>query len=143
MLTNVTGSRKVHTVWPLHLWVAIGLFGAFGLALVGTSLGALPRPDMPSWWFNVSMGNAAITHIAFYLSIALMLVGWGGVGLHAYAGRLSVPKAWCILAMWGTSASISDLRCSVEISTATSARASWPDTVSTRTSCLPHTWAMA
>jgi len=99
--TLENGSRLSRTLQSMNLWIAVGTCGSIGLALVGTSLGAIPRPGDDRWWFEVGTGGSALAHAAFYLSVAVLIAGWVGVGLHARAGRLSVSRGWGILALWG------------------------------------------
>jgi hypothetical protein len=71
------------------------------MALFGTSIGALPRPGSDPWWFNAHSGGWFASHLGFYVSVGLLLVGWIGVGAAAYAGKVSVRRALVILALWG------------------------------------------
>jgi alpha-1,6-mannosyltransferase len=81
--------------------VAVGTGGSIGLALIGTNLGAIPRPGDNRWWFHVPEGSPTLAKLAFYASLALLLAGWLGVGSSARGGRLSVRRSWGILACWG------------------------------------------
>jgi hypothetical protein len=82
-------------------WVAVGTVGAVGLAMVGTTLGAIPEPGDTGWWFSVPAGSSLPAHVAFYVATALLVAGWVGVGVGARAGRLSVRRSWVLLACWG------------------------------------------
>jgi len=82
-------------------WIALGVLGAIGLALIGTSLGAIPRPGDTGWWFHVPEGGSALAKSGFYLSVVLLVAAWVGVGIHARAGRLTVRRAWLVLGAWG------------------------------------------
>ncbi len=101
MPTVVYGSRLSRAVQSMNLWIGVGTFGSIGLALVGTSLGAIPRPADDPWWFHVSAGGSTPAHLAFYLSVVLLIAGWIGVGYHARGGRLTVSRGWVVLALWG------------------------------------------
>ena len=95
------GSRLSRAVQSMNLWIGVGTCGSIGLALVGTSLGAIPRPGDDRWWFELGTAGSTLAHAAFYLSVAVLIAGWVGVGLHARAGHLSVSRGWVILALWG------------------------------------------
>jgi hypothetical protein len=99
--TVVHGSRLNRAVQSMNLWIGLGTGGSIGLALIGTSLGAIPRPGDDRWWFHVSTGASALSHVGFYGCLVLLLAGWVGVGIHARRGGLSVPRAWMVLALWG------------------------------------------
>jgi hypothetical protein len=88
-------------VGPLWSWIAVGVLGATAMVLTGSGIGAVPHPLSHHWWFTVPIGTGVAAHLAFYASVAVLLVGWAGVGGHAYRGRLSVPVAWLILGLWG------------------------------------------
>jgi hypothetical protein len=85
----------------MNPWIVVGTVGAVGLALVGTSLGAVPRPAPAGWWFHLPEGGADLARVAFYGAAAVLIAAWVGVGLHARAGRLTVRRSWAILACWG------------------------------------------
>jgi hypothetical protein len=99
--TVVRGPRLHHAVRSLSLWIGIGTCGSIGMAMIGTTLGAIPQPGDTGWWFHVSAGGSALAHVGFYASVVLLIAGWLGVGLHARRGHLTVPRAWAILALWG------------------------------------------
>jgi hypothetical protein len=84
--TVVRGPRLHHAVRSLSLWIGIGTCGSIGMAMVGTTLGAIPQPGDSGWWFHVSAGGSALAHVGFYASVVLLIAGWLGVGLHARRG---------------------------------------------------------
>jgi alpha-1,6-mannosyltransferase len=88
-------------VGPLPLWIAVGVVGAVAMVITASGIGAIPHPADDRWWFTVAIGTGIGAHLAFYASVAVLLAAWVGVGTHAYRGRLSVPMAWLILALWG------------------------------------------
>ena len=99
--TTVHGTRLNQAVLSMNLWIAIGTCGSIGLALTGTSLGAVIRPGNPRWWFAIPEGGALLSHLGFYASVVLLIAGWVGVGYHARQGQLTVARSWVILALWG------------------------------------------
>lgn len=105
--TAVHGSRLSHSpsltqgLRSMNLWIGAGTVGSVGLALLGTSLGAIPRPGDTGWWFNLPAGVSTLPKVGFYAAAALLIAGWVGVGVQARAGRLTVDRAWVILGFWG------------------------------------------
>jgi len=85
----------------MNLWIGLGTCGSIGLALIGTSLGAIPRPGDDGWWFQVGTGGSTLAHSGFYLCVAVLIAAWLGVGHQARQGRLTVSRAWVILGLWG------------------------------------------
>ena len=85
----------------MNLWIGIGICGSIGLASIGTSLGAIPRPGDDRWWFHVGAGGSTLAHSGFYLCVAVLIAGWLGVGYQPRQGGLTVSRAWVILALWG------------------------------------------
>ena len=85
----------------LPLWIAVGTLGSVGMVLTGSAIGSVPYPRGDNWWFTVPTGTGIGAHLGFYCCVGLLLAGWGGVGVHAYRRRLSVPTAWLILGLWG------------------------------------------
>ncbi|MGH9080367.1 MAG: polyprenol phosphomannose-dependent alpha 1,6 mannosyltransferase MptB, partial [Acidimicrobiales bacterium] len=81
-------------------WIAVGTCGALGMVLAGTRIGSVPG-DGYQWWFTVPGGRSPLVTLVFYVSIALLVVGWLGVGRGALAGRLTIRRAWVVLAAWG------------------------------------------
>jgi hypothetical protein len=49
----------------------------------------------------VPTGSYTLAHVLLYLSMALLILAWAALGVHAFAGRLSVSRAWAVLASWG------------------------------------------
>ena len=88
-------------VGSMNLWIGLGTLGSIGIAVLGTSIGAIPRPGPDRFWFHVTGGGYTPAHLGFYLSIALLVGAWVGVGFEAHRGRLSVVRCWVILALWG------------------------------------------
>ncbi len=85
----------------MNLWTGVGTVGSIGIALLGSSIGAIPRPGADLYWFHVTGGGYWPAHVFFYIAVALLLGAWVGVGLEARRGVLSVGRAWMILALWG------------------------------------------
>jgi alpha-1,6-mannosyltransferase len=88
-------------VRSMNLWTGLGTLGSVGIAVFGTSIGAIPRLGSDRFWFHVTGGGNTSAHLGFYVSVALLVGAWVGVGLEARQGRLSVPRCWAILALWG------------------------------------------
>jgi hypothetical protein len=86
---------------PVVAWTGLGLVAAVGMVLTGTRIGSVPDPGHMLWWFSVPAGGAPLTSLFFYVSTALFIGAWLGLGRHALAGRLSVRWAWVVLAAWG------------------------------------------
>ena len=84
------------------LWIGVGTAGALGMVLAGSQIGSVPHPVGDPWWFTVSTGSGLGAHLAFYLAVAVLLVGWGGLGACAYRGAVSVRTAWVALVVWAT-----------------------------------------
>jgi len=89
------------TPGALSLWIVVGTLGSVGMVLTGSAIGSVPHPRGDDWWFTVPTGTGIGAHLGFYCSVAVLLAGWAGVGVHAYRGRLSVPVSWLVLALWG------------------------------------------
>ncbi len=90
-----------HGLRSMNVWIGVGTLGSIGLAIMGTSLGAIPRPGDTGWWFNVPAQVGTLPRVGFYSAVLVLIAGWVGVGVHARAGRLTVSRAWVILALWG------------------------------------------
>jgi len=86
---------------PLVGWVVLGGLGAVGMVLSGTRIGAVADPHLALWWFTLPAGGAPLESVVFYLSVALFVGAWLGLGRMARAGQLSVAKAWLVLTVWG------------------------------------------
>ena len=104
--TGVHGAERDRRPSPsgtpvLAAWAAAGTLGSLGMVLTGSRIGALANPAHPLWWYSVPNGGSPFLSIAFYLSMALLVVAWLGIGLQALAGRLTVRWAWLLLALWG------------------------------------------
>ncbi|HEY6472134.1 MAG TPA: polyprenol phosphomannose-dependent alpha 1,6 mannosyltransferase MptB [Acidimicrobiales bacterium] len=85
----------------INLWTGVGTLGSIGIAVLGSSIGAVPRPGADLFWFHVTGGGYWPAHVFFYLAVALLLGAWVGLGLEARRGALSVGRAWVVLALWG------------------------------------------
>jgi alpha-1,6-mannosyltransferase len=99
--TAIYGSRLSQSRQSMTLWIGVGTVGSVALALIGSSLGAIPRPSGTGWWFTLPGGVSTVSHLAFYAAIVVLIIGWLGVGLQARAGQLTVRRAWIILGCWG------------------------------------------
>ena len=86
---------------PLVGWVVLGWLGAMGMVLSGTRIGAVPDPHLALWWFSVPAGGSPVESVVFYVSVALLVGAWLGLGRLARAGQLTVGRAWIVLAVWG------------------------------------------
>ena len=85
----------------MNVWIALGVIGVLGMVCTGTRIGSVPEPAGQHWWFTIPSGRAPLTSIGFYVSVAVLVVAWLGVGREAFAGRLTTRRAWVILALWG------------------------------------------
>lgn len=101
MTTTAAKARVDPLALPLALWVGLGTIGALGIALTSSKIGSVPRPPGYRWWLDVPTGSYDVAHLFFYSSVAILLLGWIGVGFQARHGRLSVAGAWRTLALWG------------------------------------------
>ncbi len=99
--TAVNRTAPSTAVGSMNLWTGLGTLGSVGIAVLGTSIGAIPRPGSDRWWFHVTGGGNTLAHLGFYASVALLLGAWAGLGLEARQGRLSVARCWVVLALWG------------------------------------------
>ncbi len=88
------GARRFWT------WTALGSVAAAGVALTGSAVGSVPDPGHASWWFTIARGGSTGTGWLFYLSVALLLAAWLGIGSRARSGLLTTSRAWTVLALW-------------------------------------------
>ena len=95
------GTRLNRVVQSMNLWIGVGVVGSIGVAVLGTRIGAIPRPGDDRWWFHVPGGVSAPAQLGFYVSLSLLIAGWLGVGYRARMGRLTVRRGWFILVLWG------------------------------------------
>ncbi|HEX4244510.1 MAG TPA: polyprenol phosphomannose-dependent alpha 1,6 mannosyltransferase MptB [Acidimicrobiales bacterium] len=95
---NIPARRSLPALTP---WIALGFFGSVGLAVTGTSVGSVTEPNHALWWFSIPNGQSVLVTALFYVSVALLIVGWLGVGNQARKGLLTVKWAWLILLVWG------------------------------------------
>jgi Glycosyltransferase family 87 len=89
------------TTLPWVPWLVLGGCGAVGMVLAGTRIGAVADPHLALWWFSLPAGGAPFTSILFYVSVALLVGAWLGLGRVAFAGELRLGRAWVVLAVWG------------------------------------------
>jgi len=101
VLTTESCARAKRLAAPLGLWVALGAVGLLGSVLESSTIGSNPQPPSYHWWIYVPEGSYALTHVIFYLSMALFILAWMALGVHAAEGRLSVARAWAVLGLWG------------------------------------------
>jgi hypothetical protein len=87
---------------PFWLFVLLGTAGSLGTVLAAATVGANPRPHSYQWWLRVPEGNYVLAHVLFYSSIALLTLGWAGIGCHALTGRLTSVRSWTTLVLWGS-----------------------------------------
>jgi alpha-1,6-mannosyltransferase len=90
------------TSTALSAWAAVGTVGSIGMVLTGTRIGSVPVPGAghPAWWFSIPAGGKSFVSVAFYVSLAVVVVAWAGIGRQAFAGRLTTGWAWRILFLW-------------------------------------------
>ena len=100
MQTIATVAPPERSARSLPLWTVVGSAGSVGMVLMGSTIGSVPHPVADHWWFTVPTGAGIGAHLAFYASVALLVGGWAGIGIHAYRGGLTVPVAWVVLAAW-------------------------------------------
>lgn len=83
------------------LAVGVGTVGAVGTVLWGSLIGSVPRPPGYRWWLRLPHESYSTAHVWFYLSVALLTLGWIWFGLLARRGRATVAHCWTALALWG------------------------------------------
>jgi hypothetical protein len=101
---TVQGAQNIpvrRSLNPLSPWVALGFCGSVGLAVTGTSVGSVIRPNHALWWFSIPNGQSVLVTAIFYVALALLVAGWLGVGNQARQGLLTTRWAWLILIVWG------------------------------------------
>lgn len=98
---NRSRQLSINASTALVASVAVGFVGALGMVLTGTRIGSVPDPGHSLWWISIPSGGSPLASIGFYLSLALLIGGWLGVGREAFAGGLSPRWAWIILGAWG------------------------------------------
>lgn len=82
------------------LSIAIGTAGSIGAVLFGSIIGSIPRPHGYHWWLRLGHEGYASAHVWFYLSCALLGLGWLGLGSLAKRGLVSVRHCWSVLVLW-------------------------------------------
>ena len=70
------------------------------MAVTGSAEGAVPDPGRASWWFAIARRSSLGAGVLFYLSLALLLTAWLGIGRHARSGLLTTGRAWTVLTLW-------------------------------------------
>jgi len=97
------GSRLVDRLGAVTLpvWAAVGVVGAVGMVVTGARVGSVADPAHPQWWFPAPSGPQLVVSAAFTLSMLVLVAAWAGVGIGAFAGRLTVRRSWWLLALWG------------------------------------------
>jgi hypothetical protein len=88
-------------VGSINLWTGLGALGSAGIAVFGTSIGAVPRPGPDRYWVHFSGVGSTPLHVGFYAGVLLLLGAWVGIGLHARRGGLTVARCWVLLGCWG------------------------------------------
>lgn len=101
MSTTVVHAPLRTRAGPLWLYVGVGTLGSLGTVLFGSVIGSIPRPHSYRWWLRLPNEGYTIAHVYFYLSVALLVLAWLGVGIHALHGRLTLAWSWITLALWG------------------------------------------
>jgi alpha-1,6-mannosyltransferase len=96
-LTAAKGQVRGRNFWA---WAALGFLASVGLALTGSVEGSIPAPGHASWWFAIARRGSTGAGLLFYLSVALLLVAWLGLGHRARSGFLTPGRARAVLAMW-------------------------------------------
>ncbi|MHB8219129.1 MAG: polyprenol phosphomannose-dependent alpha 1,6 mannosyltransferase MptB [Acidimicrobiales bacterium] len=99
--TPLHGTRLARAAASTVPWIAMGTAGVVAMALIGTRVGAVPRPASVQWWFHLPGGVSPTAKLGFYFGVAILVAGWAGLGRVARAGGLSVRRGWLILALWG------------------------------------------
>lgn len=102
MQTIATATPLPRLARSLPLWIGVGTLGSVALVVTGSVIGSTPHPTTDRWWYTVPTGGGIGAHLGFYASVAVLLAGWAGVGLHAYRGRFGIRAAWLTLVLWGT-----------------------------------------
>jgi len=103
--TAVHGTQSRQPTGPVATpasaaWVILGGCGAWGMVLTGTRIAAVPDPHLAQWWFSLPAGGSPLESIGFYVSLALLLAAWVGLGRLAFAGLLTSARAWVVLGLW-------------------------------------------
>jgi alpha-1,6-mannosyltransferase len=88
-------------VGSINLWTGLGAAGSAGIAVFGTSIGAVPRPGPDRYWVHFTGVGSTLIHLGFYASVLMLLGAWVAVGLEARRGGLSIARCWVLLGCWG------------------------------------------
>jgi hypothetical protein len=75
--TGVSTTPVEPGVGPLPVWIGVGVVGAVAMVVTGNGIGAIPHPAGDHWWFTVPIGTGSGAHLAFYVSVAILLAGYG------------------------------------------------------------------
>ncbi len=81
--TAVQATRLNRVDQSISLWIGVGVVGSIGVAVLGTRIGAIPRPGNNRWWFDVPGGVSTPAQLGYYAAVILLIGGWIGVGYHA------------------------------------------------------------
>lgn len=93
---ELSGRRAVAYRLPV-VWTLVGLTGSVLLTLAGSRLGG----GSVTWWFDPHLGATKPTErVVFYVGVALLVVGWLGLGSWARSPRLSPRTVALIAALW-------------------------------------------
>ncbi len=95
-------SRPARINVPYWLPLLLGTVGSLGTVLAAATVGSNPRPHSYQWWLRLPEGSYLLAHVLFYSSVALLTLGWAGLGSHALRGELTSTRAWIALALWGS-----------------------------------------
>src|ERR1700758_4472605 len=80
---------------------AVGSLGSAGIAVFGTSIGAVPRPGPDRYWVHFTGVGSTLIHLGFYAAVLMLLGAWVAVGLEARRGNLTIARCWVLLGCWG------------------------------------------
>ncbi|MGH9296700.1 MAG: polyprenol phosphomannose-dependent alpha 1,6 mannosyltransferase MptB [Acidimicrobiales bacterium] len=81
-------------------WTVTGVAGCVGLALTGTRLAAVPAPGPSKMWFSLSPGHESLLRVIFYVSVALVIGGWLGIGVQVRRRGLTPRAAFLMVTLW-------------------------------------------
>ncbi len=88
-------------VGSINVWAALGALGSAGIAVFGTSIGAVPRPGPDRYWDHFAGVGSTLIHLGFYAAVLMLLGAWVAVGLEARRGGLTIARCWVLLGCWG------------------------------------------
>ncbi|HUX03759.1 MAG TPA: polyprenol phosphomannose-dependent alpha 1,6 mannosyltransferase MptB [Acidimicrobiales bacterium] len=93
-------ARRLDSV-PIWASVLLGVVGSVGVALSAASIGSTTRPGYYRWWLRLPHIGYVPAHVLLYVGVALLVVGWLGLGVVARRGDLGVARCWAALVSWG------------------------------------------